>query len=110
MARNRVQFQKGLSEAQFAESYGTQDLCRVAVFSWRWPEGLVCPACGGREYCGVKSCGLYQCATWRRQTSLIAGTIFASTKVGLRLWFSAMYHLTQSKGASEASSWAAASA
>ena len=34
----------------------------------------------------------------RRQTSLIAGTIFASTKVPLRTWFRAMYHLTQSKG------------
>ena len=30
--------------------------------------------------------------------SLIAGTIFASTKVPLRTWFRAMYHLTQSKG------------
>src|SRR4051794_32229014 len=27
----------------------------------------------------------------------IAGTIFASTHVSLRLWFRAMYHLTQSK-------------
>ena len=33
----------------------------------------------------------------RRQTSLIAGTIFACTKVPLRVWFRAMYHLTQSK-------------
>jgi len=28
---------------------------------------------------------------------LIAGTIFAATKVPLRTWFRAMYHLTQSK-------------
>jgi len=31
MARNKVQFQKGLSEAQFAVLYGTEDQCREAV-------------------------------------------------------------------------------
>ena len=98
MARNKVQFQKGLSEARFDELYGTEALCREAVFGWRWPQGFVCPECGDREFCLVKTRDLYQCATCRRQTSLIAGTIFASTKVGLRTWFRAMYHLTQTKG------------
>ena len=36
MARNKVQFQKGLSEAQFASLYGTEDQCREAVMRWRW--------------------------------------------------------------------------
>ena len=40
---------------------------------------------------------LFQCTACRRQTSPIAGTIFASTKLPLRTWFRAMYHLTQSK-------------
>ncbi len=98
MARNKVQFQKGLSEAQFDELYGTEDRCRAAVFGLRWPTGFVCPACGGRDHCVVKSRALYQCSACRRQTSLIAGTIFAATKLELRIWFRAMYHLTQSKG------------
>src|SRR5215831_4994642 len=38
-SRNRVQFQKGLSEAQFAVLYGTEDQCREAVMRWRWPSG-----------------------------------------------------------------------
>ena len=33
----------------------------------------------------------------RKQTSITAGTIFASSKLALRLWFKAMYLLTQSK-------------
>ena len=40
---------------------------------------------------------LYQCTKCRRQTSPIAGTIFASTHLPLRLWFRAIYHLTQTK-------------
>ncbi len=97
MARNAVQFQKGLSEAAFEELYGTEEKCRAAVFRWRWATGFECPVCGGRVCSEVKSRGLYQCSACRRQTSLIAGTIFAATKVPLRLWFRAMYHLTQSK-------------
>jgi hypothetical protein len=40
---------------------------------------------------------LYQCTRCRRQTSPIAETIFASTYLPLRLWFRAIYHLTQTK-------------
>ena len=47
MARNRIQFQKGLSEAGFVALYGTEELCRAAVARWRWPHGFVCPKCGG---------------------------------------------------------------
>jgi transposase-like protein len=98
MARNKVQFQKGLSEAGFDELYGTEDKCRDAVFGWRWPSGFECPVCGGRKHSIIKTRALYQCTGCRRQTSLIAGTIFAATKAPLRTWFRAMYHLTQSKG------------
>jgi ribosomal protein L37AE/L43A/transposase-like protein len=97
MARNSVQFQKGLSEAGFEERYGTEEKCRTVVMASRWPDGFECPACGGRAHSEVKTRHLFQCSACRRQTSLIAGTIFASTHVPLRLWFRAMYHLTQSK-------------
>ena len=40
MARNRVQFQKGLSEAAFDEAYGTEEQCHAALVAWRWPDGF----------------------------------------------------------------------
>ena len=97
MARNTVQFQKGLSEAAFEATYGSEEKCRAVVIAARWPNGFDCPVCGGRTYSEIKSRGLFQCTTCRRQTSPIAGTIFASTHLPLKLWFRAMYHLTQSK-------------
>src|SRR6476619_2749787 len=97
MARNRVQFQKGLSEAAFEELHGTEEKCRAVVMASRWPNGFECPACGGRAYSEVTTRRLFQCSACRRQTSLTAGTIFASTHLPLHLWFRAMYHLTQSK-------------
>ena len=97
MARNVVQFQKGLSEPVFEQQYGTEEQCRAIVIASRWPHGFECPICGGRQYCVVTTRNLYQCAKCRRQTSPIAGTIFASTHLPLRLWFRAIYHLTQTK-------------
>jgi hypothetical protein len=59
-----------------------------------WPQGFVCPGCGGQAHSEITSRGLLQYCACRRQTSLTAGTIFASTHLPLRLWFRAMYHLT----------------
>jgi hypothetical protein len=47
MAWNKVPVQKGLSEDQFDDLYGTEENCRPVVFSWRWPSGFECPGCGG---------------------------------------------------------------
>lgn len=97
MARNRVQFQKGLSEAEFEALYGSEETCRAAILAWRWPNGFVCPHCGSRQHSHVTTRDKFQCSACRRQTSPIAGTIFAATKAPLTTWFRAMYHLTQSK-------------
>ena len=37
MARNKVQFQKGLSEVGFDVLYGTEEKCRAVVTASRWP-------------------------------------------------------------------------
>jgi transposase-like protein/ribosomal protein L37AE/L43A len=99
MARNKVQFQKGMSEAQFDELYGSEALCHAALVQWRWPDGFECPDCAGRGHCIVRrgARALYQCNACRKQTSVKAATIFASSKLPLRIWFRAMYLVTQSK-------------
>ncbi len=53
MARNKVQFQKGLSEAELQKLYGAEELCRAVVFKLRWLHGFVCPACHGRAHCAL---------------------------------------------------------
>src|SRR5580692_13125572 len=83
--------------ARFRTAYGTEEQCRAIVIESRWPDEFECPACGGRAHSLVKTRGLFQCSTCRRQTSPIAGTIFAVTKLPLRIWFRAMYHMTQTK-------------
>ncbi len=97
MARNKTQFQSGLSLPEFLEHYGSEEQCRQALFQWRWPNGFVCPACGNVAYCSLKCRMLYQCNCCHAQTSLTSGTILASTKLPLTIWFIAIYLVTQSK-------------
>jgi transposase-like protein len=97
MARNKIQFQPGLSLTEFLQHYGTEKQCRQALFQWRWPTGFVCPACGHTAYCELKCRLLFQCGHCHKQTSLTSGTIFAATKLPLTTWLLAIYLVTQSK-------------
>lgn len=95
--KNKVQFQKGYSLSELFHDFGEEASCRDALFQWRWSDGFVCPECGGRNYCVLKSRQLYQCNSCHHQQSLTAGTIFANTKLPLTTWFLAVYLITQSK-------------
>ena len=97
MARNQVQFQKGMSLAAFDAEYGSEERCHTALFSQRWPDGFVCPKCQGQKHSYCVRRRLYQCSACRAQTSLKAGTIFHKSKIPLTKWFLAIYLLTQSK-------------
>ena len=96
--KNKVQFQKGYSLTQFFSDYGTEEQCRKALFEWRWPDGYICPECGGQKYCVLPSKkGVFQCNRCHHQHSLTSGTIFESSKLPLTTWFLAMHLISQSK-------------
>ena len=97
MARNRVQFQKGLSMARFNELYGTEEQCHEALVNMRWPEDFECPDCGGSKYSYLRPRRIFQCSGCNLQTSAKAGTIFHKSKTPLTKWFLAMHLLTCSK-------------
>ena len=88
---------RGLSEAQFRETYGTEEQCRAAVEKLRWPGGFVCPLCGGAEGKWLSTRPKVQCRACRHQTSLTAGTIFHATKLPLTTWLLAMWLVATAK-------------
>jgi len=97
MAKNKVQFQQGLSLQDFLAQFGSEEQCQSQLHRWRWPKGFSCPECGHDKYCELKCRRLYQCKRCRHQVSLTAETIFAYTKLPLSTWFLAIYLVTQSK-------------
>lgn len=67
-----------------------------------WPEGPVCPHCGGVERIskmGGKSTrtGLYKCYQCRKPFTVRMGTIFESSHVPLHIWLQAMFLIAGSK-------------
>ena len=83
MAMNRVQFQPGLSMPEFLQQFGTEAQCEAALQAARWPDGFVCPRCGGSARTSFVRAGLryWQCGDCARQTSLISGTMFEASKL-----------------------------
>jgi transposase-like protein len=78
----------------------------AAAYAWVearvWPEGPICPHCGGTERIGKlqgKSTrvGVYKCYQCRKPFSVKVGTVFESSHVPMRFWLQAMYLLCSSK-------------
>jgi len=99
MPMNRVQFQPGLSLPAFFKRYGTEEQCLQALIRARWPHGFACPHCGHGEASIFTRDRqrLWQCKVCQAQTSVTAGTLLASTKLPLRVWWLAIYLVTQAK-------------
>ena len=67
-----------------------------------WPQGPVCPHCGGVERIGkmggkATRIGLWKCYQCRKQFTVKVGTVFEDSHVPMNLWLQAMYLLCSSK-------------
>lgn len=82
--------------SEFDEWFPSDEACEGFLRQLRWPSGFCCPACGG-EGGWETGRGLMRCRTCERQTSTTAGTVFAGTRKPLRLWFQAIWYLTNQK-------------
>jgi transposase-like protein len=76
--------------------FSTERACREYLFALRWPQGFVCPRCGGGKAWPMAR-GLWLCGACRHQASVTAGTIFQDTRLPLVLWFRAIWYVTSQK-------------
>ena len=76
------------------------DAAREELERVLWPQGPVCPRCGGKErITAVKGgrAGLLRCGPCKRQFTVTVGTVFESSHVPLNLWLQAVYLMSSSK-------------
>lgn len=83
--------------------FATDQACRQYLRQLRWPEGFVCPQCGG-DAAWEASRGRLICRACRHQTSATAGTIFHDARKPLVLWFRAVWCVTNQKNGASAAS------
>lgn len=81
---------------EFEQWFRTEKSCRAYLERIRWPEGFVCPRCQARKAWRTQS-GLFHCQGCRTNTYLTAGTVFHRSKIPLRLWYRAMWWMTNQK-------------
>ena len=86
------------TEARFND----EDAARQHLESMRWPNGPVCPHCGGTERNSRLNGashrpGLLFCGDCRMQFSVTVGTVFERSKVALHKWVYATHLMCASK-------------
>jgi transposase-like protein len=84
------------NQAEFDRRFATEDACRGYLVRLRWPQGVVCPRCGGPGG-GTTKRGLVVCRQCRYQVSITTGTIFQDSHKPLSQWFRAIWAVTSRK-------------
>jgi len=87
--------------AEFDREFATEEACARYLFQLRWPDGFVCPHCGGTKAWTTKR-GLFTCAGCQYQLSVKAGTIFEGSRSPLTMWFWAIWWVTSQKNGASA--------
>src|SRR6201987_1976424 len=90
------------SLTEFQVPFPAETSCAAFLFERRWPQGFVCPACGGGRSAVLKSrAHTHECLDCGRQTSIPAGTAMHRSKLPLTVWFWAAHLMaTHSNGMS----------
>lgn len=86
---------------QLEQRFATDQQCRDYLTAVRWPDGFVCPDCGGRKAWPAGR-GRLICAACRHQATVTAGTIFQDRRLPLRLWCRAIWQVTSQKNGASA--------
>jgi ribosomal protein L37AE/L43A len=81
---------------EFEDWFGREERCREYLLRHRWPEGFRCPRCGNDRAWQMGRM-LFRCTKCEFEISLTAGTLFQDTRKLLRLWFQAMWYVTNQK-------------
>jgi transposase-like protein len=71
--------------------------CTLYLAERRWPDGPVCPKCGGKQHSYLSTRLLWKCRECKKQFSVKAGTIFEDSPLGLEKWLPAVWLLTSSR-------------
>jgi transposase-like protein len=83
--------------AEALRYFSDLDVATAFVARLRWPDGPVCPRCGGKEYTYLRTRRLWKCRTCGKQFSIKVGTLFEGSPVGLGKWLAAIWMIANSE-------------
>lgn len=81
---------------EFEQLFRTEEACLAYLERVRWPGGVRCLRCSSNQSWRA-SRDRFRCGSCRKDFSTTAGTLLQGSKVPMRLWFRAMWLLTNQK-------------
>jgi transposase-like protein len=95
-------FTRQMTDAEFEVLFPTDEACKAYLVDRRWPDGVVkCPRCGNDKVWTLKARPFHwqcnQCGPRDYRFSVMVGTVFENTNIGLRQWFKVIYLMLTSK-------------
>lgn len=74
-------------------AFPDDEACRKRLREVRWPEGVACGKCGGRDVVALSTRVLFHCRKCKKQFSETSGTIMHRGHLPASMWFIAAEHL-----------------
>ncbi len=85
--------------------FSDPDTCLNYLIPIRWPDGITCPHCGGKEHAFIASRRIWRCKGCKKQFSVKVGTVMEDSPLGLDKWLTAIWLIANAKNG--ISSWEA---
>lgn len=77
--------------------FSNPDVALAFMVKMIWPDGVVCPHCGGADPTFLKTRRIWKCKACREQFSIKAGTIMEDSPLGLDKWLAATWLIANAK-------------
>lgn len=77
--------------------FADPDLSLSFVADLRWPDGVTCPVCAGKEASFLSTRRIWKCKSCKKQFSVKLGTIFEDSPISLDKWLPALWMLANYK-------------
>jgi len=81
---------------QLRDWFPDEAACRAYLERIRWPQGARCPHCPAAKVWRM-TLPFYRCGNCGHDFTVTAGTLFANTKLPLRLWFETLWYVVNQK-------------
>lgn len=88
-------FPKTLLEA--VKYFSDLDTATAFMAQIRWPKGVTCPVCAGKEVSYLSTRRTWKCKACKKQFSVKVGTLMEDSPIGLDKWLAAIWLITNAK-------------
>lgn len=88
-------FPKTLQEA--IKYFADKETCTTFMAQLRWPEGVTCPNCEGKEVSYLSTRFMWKCKACKKQFSVKQGTVMEDSPISLDKWLAAIWLIANAK-------------